>query len=121
MLRFWRFVIEEPNSGCWIWLGTRSGGYGMFALPGTMVLAHKWLYEHLKGPTPTGRELDHTCRNKTCVNPMHLEAVTHLINCQRGPNPQKATCSRGHALVQYGPRRRCMICNRPKAAAHGAA
>lgn len=36
------------------------------------------------GPIPTGKELDHLCRNATCSNPDHLEPVTHKENFNRG-------------------------------------
>ena len=37
------------------------------------------------GPIPDGREIDHLCRNHRCVNPDHLEPVTHLENMRRRP------------------------------------
>ena len=60
---------------------------------------------------PPGLEPDHLCRNRPCVQPSHLETVTHRENCQRAQyaNP---TCSAGHALPDPGPngRRICRIC-----------
>jgi len=66
---------------CQIWTGyIDPGGYGR--VHGG--LAHKAIYEAEHGPVPDGLELDHLCRNKACVNPNHLEAVTHLVNVRRG-------------------------------------
>jgi hypothetical protein len=45
--------------------------------------AHRVVYETLAGPVPDGLELDHLCRQKACVNPQHLEPVTHRENMRR--------------------------------------
>lgn len=45
--------------------------------------AHRWTYRWFVGPIPQGHELDHLCRVMRCVNPAHLEAVTHLVNVRR--------------------------------------
>lgn len=37
--------------------------------------------------TTPGLEFDHLCRNKLCVRPDHLEAVTHTENVRRGNSP----------------------------------
>lgn len=49
-----------------------------------MIYAHRLSYELFVGPIPDGYELDHLCRNRGCVNPAHLEAVTHRVNVLRG-------------------------------------
>lgn len=76
-----------PHLGrCWIWTGYTSRlGYGIFGPGGRSVTmpAHRWSYEHFVGPVPDGLELDHLCRVRRCVNPLHLEAVTHRENCLR--------------------------------------
>ena len=90
MERIWKFISPEPFSGCWLWLGTTTGGkpgYGYIGAgghDGPGLRAHIVLWEHKNGPVPDGLELDHLCRVRECVNPDHLEAVTHQVNCQRG-------------------------------------
>lgn len=46
--------------------------------------AHRFCYQELVGPVAEGLELDHLCENKLCVNPSHLEPVTHQVNILRG-------------------------------------
>lgn len=79
----------DDETGCWQWLhGTNSIGYGQLHVrhskPRRMAYAHRVYYERHVGPVPDGLELDHLCRNPGCVNPEHLEPVTHAENIRRG-------------------------------------
>jgi hypothetical protein len=72
-------------------------------LAGAQRLAHRLVYEKLVGPIPDGVELDHVCRRRLCVNPAHLDPVTHRINVLRGTsfsavNAAKTASSKGHPL-----------------------
>lgn len=106
-------VSPEPITGCWFWLGSLSEGYGKINLASRIIVpsgkisnkmgwVHRVLYELLVGPVPAGLELDHKCRVRCCVNPQHLEPVTHLVNAGRGigqGNPAlraKTHCPQGH-------------------------
>lgn len=118
--KFWSKVEPEPNSGCWLWSGwaqTRYGGFGRHGL------AHRVAYETLTGKVPVGLELDHLCRVTMCVNPYHLEPVTHKENLLRGKtvaakHAQQTHCHNGHALtglnlyIRPGGQRSCMMCRR---------
>ena len=84
---------------CWEWTGTHSGmGYGRFLLDGKKYLAHRMSYILYRGKIPEGLVLDHLCRNPSCVNPDHLEAVTNKENINRGINYSSSLthCIRGH-------------------------
>ena len=74
----------DPKTGCWNWsLGTKHGGYSHMRDGGKNTAAHRIFYERFKGPIPAGLQIDHLCRNRLCVNPDHLEAVTAEINQHR--------------------------------------
>lgn len=99
-VRFWR-KVEKREDGCWIWLGARSlklkKPYGMFRVNNTMTRrAHVLSYELYYGPVPEGKELDHLCRETLCVNPQHLEPVTHGENIKRGVEHGSYRNNRAH-------------------------
>ncbi|MBS1771189.1 MAG: HNH endonuclease [Acidobacteria bacterium] len=63
--------------------------------------AHRLSYLIHKGEIPPGLQLDHLCRNRACVNPDHLEAVTVLENMLRAPRYQdKSRCPHGHEMTK---------------------
>ena len=69
----------DPKTGCWIWqLYTNEDGYGVmwYAEADCAEKSHIVYYERAKGPVPEGKELHHTCENRLCVNPEHLEPLT---------------------------------------------
>lgn len=85
--RFYEKIMPEPNSGCWLWDGwCNYKGYGYINLGrrGDGIRgAHIVSYEIHTGNVPAGLEIDHRCGVKSCVNPAHLEAVSHHENVLR--------------------------------------
>lgn len=88
---FCQYVLDRidrtDDEGCWLWCGPgNGGGYGLsaYASPSGTHVAHRVVWEVLVGPIPPGLVLDHTCCNKLCVNPTHLEPVTPQENTKRG-------------------------------------
>lgn len=83
LVKFRRDTVPQVG-GCWVWNGTRTrAGYATMSVECKTVYVHRWAYEHFVGPIPKGLELDHLCRNTRCVNPDHLEPVTHAENNRR--------------------------------------
>jgi hypothetical protein len=80
--------VDQPEGECWLWHGMKNGdGYGLVRRGGLdegHSITHRVVYEALVGLIPVGMELDHLCRERSCVNPDHLEPVLHRVNVQRG-------------------------------------
>lgn len=108
-------VIVNPETGCWDCQGSPlHHGYQAVSIKGRSWSAHRWVFTQAKGEIPDGLTLDHLCRNTGCVNPEHLEPVTHaennrrarLVVCRRGLHPMVA----GNLYESKG-NRRCRACH----------
>ena len=133
--RFWRKVnLEGPEAihsqtgtkigRCWVWMARKCrDGYGNFGNE----KAHRFAYESTIAPIRSGMQIDHVCRNRSCVNPAHLEEVTGLENTRRGEAPRlagarmasKTHCPAGHPYSLENTRvskiktnRICRLCTR---------
>ncbi len=77
-----QFELNENN--CWCYIGSKAtGGYGQKTIRGRSASVHVHMWERIHGPVPEGFELDHLCKQRNCMNPAHLELVTHQENCFR--------------------------------------
>lgn len=78
---FMNKVSPEPNSGCWLWVGSANKhGYGNFWHDGKCQKAHRFSYTSFVGPIPAGLDLLHRCDVPCCVNPDHLRPGTAWDN-----------------------------------------
>lgn len=77
--RFWPKVERSGSYAvreCWLWKGAKQGqGYGIITLKGRPLYAHRWAYEDRWGAVAPGTRLTHTCGNRACVNPYHIERI----------------------------------------------
>jgi hypothetical protein len=112
--------MKIADSGCWEWTGSKRRGYGRFRVKGKTIPAHRfaWAYFNFRD-FPEGLEPDHLCKNRGCVNPDHIQPVTHLENIQRAEtcistlNAAKTHCRYGHPLSGqnlYKPGRGGRVC-----------
>lgn len=116
---FWAKVRKTKT--CWFWTGSKTkAGYGNFGVGYSTELAHRIAF----GDIPNERQIHHKCRNKLCVNPEHLEAITQTENLLKidgaaGINKAKTHCPQGHLyggnnLYVNENGRRCKRCHRER-------
>lgn len=95
--------IQLNSNGCWDWLGYKNKRirYGQLTYDKKNHSVHVVSYELFKGKKPVNTHIDHLCRNRSCLNPDHLECVTPRENILRGDglasiNSKKTHCLKGH-------------------------
>lgn len=112
-----RLSMPIPEAGCYAWLGGHSRGYAKMQWREN---GRRWsarVAHYLCEPVPDGLEVDHLCRMRWCVNPDHLELITHRENIQRQRAYAVATrqfCEKHPdiRLTREGKVRVCRICRR---------
>lgn len=135
-----RLSKVDETSGCWVWGGSKDkDGYGKVRVkfPNGRVayLAHRMTFMHFVGDIPDGKEVDHICKNTSCINPAHLRLLTHRENVEAGDykthhrNAVKTHCIHGHALTAENIRiqrhkntvmRHCKLCAKDRSKKYNA-
>lgn len=115
---------DRTPGGCWNWTAAIDpvSGYGRISVEGSTGYAHRVAFEILVGPIPDGLTIDHLCRNRRCVNPVHLEPVTQRENTLRGTGlsarrAAQTHCQNGHSFDEantywFDGHRTCRVCKR---------
>lgn len=93
------------------------GGYAFVRRPTSegrkLGYAHRWIFEVAVGALSNGLTIDHRCRVRCCVNPLHLDAVSIQENIARGRHArrleQHAQTLHELAGKRTEPRRRSLI------------
>lgn len=92
------------RNGCVLWTGhVNHAGYGYISVKHRKKSVHRLAFSGFKGAIPEGLEIDHLCRVRNCVNPVHLEAVTHSENLLRSERRRIAIgdkCANGHTYSE---------------------
>lgn len=131
----------DPVTSCWVWIGSKDkDGYGKVnaRLPDgkKVYLAHRMTFIYFVGEIPDDKEIDHRCKNPSCINPEHLRLMTHRENVEAGDykthhrNAVKTHCIHGHALTGENIRiqrhkdivmRHCRVCAKERSRKYRAA
>lgn len=74
------FARTQVNGDCWEWTGATRAGYGAIKINGVVVSCHRLVHEMFLGEIPDGRLVIHSCDNRLCINPCHLDIGCHSEN-----------------------------------------
>lgn len=116
-----KYTIDINN--CWVWHASKlKNGYALFTdQNGKTVTGHRWSYQQFIGLIPNGLVVDHICRNPSCVNPNHLQAISQSNNIKRSllvkVRSARTHCKHGHEFTPENTKyikgqrgRRCAAC-----------
>lgn len=96
-------VKEDPETGCWLWIGSTNGTYGCANIDYKQVSAHRLAWELFRGPIPEGQNVLHRCDRPLCVNPSHLFLGTQEDNLK--DMTQKGRRAKGEAVASFAGRK----------------
>lgn len=100
--RFFKFVPNKPQNGCWVWMGSLlNTGYGQLRIGGKQLTAHRvsWTIHH--GPIPEGMCVLHRCDHPPCVRPDHLFLGTIADNNADKKAKGRSACGLKHGTVTH--------------------
>ena len=99
-----RFRKKVSTDGeCHLWKGKPDkDGYGVILCKKSLYRSHRIAYFIFNGNMDTDLVIDHMCKNRLCCNPMHLRAVTQIINASENTDAVKTHCKNGHDFSAKG-------------------
>lgn len=113
---YWTHV--EKTDTCWLWTSSITrDGYGRSGTGKThgTTMPHRAMWISVNGPIAADMEIDHVCSVRNCVNPDHLDVVTHAENIRRAVE-RRTHCPNGHSreyqVSDYAGGSRCLLCRR---------
>lgn len=121
---FWKYATVSTPEGCMEWTGQcDKKGYGKIRRGGVQILVHRWAYEYFIGPIPADLVIARLCKNRACVNPMHMKPAVR--GTEKTCRSKQRYCAQGH---EYTPEntytrptglRQCRICMRENSMRQG--
>lgn len=76
-------IFVNHKTGCWVWRNCASWNRPHIEINSKIIYIYRLFYEQIKGKITDGYDIDHLCKNKFCIFPGHLEAVTKTVNSRR--------------------------------------
>ena len=120
-----RVSVPADIEACWEWTGAQTEkGYGRFWDGKRITRVHRFAFELYVGKIDAGQTVDHLCRNRRCVNPLHLRqcssrenTLAHGSLSTSALNALKTHCKHGHPFdksntlpYRNGRSRACRVC-----------
>lgn len=116
---FWLDRLLITEDGCALWPKPSRGGYATAVIEGKSTLLHRLFFAQFRSSIPDGMQVHHTCRNKACLNPWHMELLTatehrrlHYPERAAKLNQTRTHCKYGHPFDSPDSRHRCSICRK---------
>lgn len=94
------------SSGCWLFSGGNSKGYGYIEYEGELWPAHRLVFWLCSNEDIESKHIHHVCENPPCINPSHMKALTpseHIklhYELRTHSKSKRTHCKRGH---EYNP------------------
>lgn len=95
-----QFVID-PDTGCWLWVGELTNGYGRVVWAGRFCGAHRAMYLHLNGNIPSEVHVHHACLRTDCVNPAHLVAMPRDVHRLEHSSPVRPNPTKRNSMCNW--------------------